>query len=392
MPPSHFSCCLNFYAKSEYTTSVMADEARKINVLQNSHERDKTLFESLSRTVRSVITPSWLTEIVRTVKESTKPEEVIKKEEVKKFVAAAEVPDLVPNSKSMKLLTSDALQHRQETFQDSTIQCPSPKNLGSSFQDKQYKNREDVNTHPFDLERCKINMVKIKNLENHHDVTGNGEDHQNKHYIQDVNKSQDTSEKGSVIKKVPFSNNPGFDITMFSSPYERRLSANCGRSHLSPFYSGKTRFGGALSQKSRLNSSAPNLNRVPYVVRQKIKAKARNRSSTTSAKRILETLQKISTPMHVELSDVRTEFTLPSENIERMRFRLFDEKGGKLDDDPKYSMDISFSFSSPDAKKDISNDFLRLPKMDFTFSNPIGVHNTSLSADQTIATKTLFGS
>lgn len=55
-------------------------------------------------------------------------------EEVKKFVAAAEVPDLVPNSKSMKLLTSDALQHRQETFQDSTIQCPSPKNLGSSFQ------------------------------------------------------------------------------------------------------------------------------------------------------------------------------------------------------------------------------------------------------------------
>uniref|UniRef100_A0A8W8INI1 Uncharacterized protein n=1 Tax=Magallana gigas TaxID=29159 RepID=A0A8W8INI1_MAGGI len=198
----------------------MADEARKINVLQNSHERDKTLFESLSRTVRSVITPSWLTEIVRTVKESTKPEEVIKKEEVKKFVAAAEVPDLVPNSKSMKLLTSDALQHRQETFQDSTMQCPSPKNLGSSFQDKQYKNREDVNTHPFDLERCKINMVKIKNLENHHDVTGNGEDHQNKHYIQDVNKSQDTSEKGSVIKKVPFSNNPGFDITMFSLPYE----------------------------------------------------------------------------------------------------------------------------------------------------------------------------
>lgn len=55
-------------------------------------------------------------------------------EEVKKFVAAAEVPDLVPNSKSMKLLTSDALQHRQETFQDSTMQCPSPKNLGSSFQ------------------------------------------------------------------------------------------------------------------------------------------------------------------------------------------------------------------------------------------------------------------
>lgn len=40
----------------------------------------------------------------------------------------------MPNSKSMKLLTSDALQHRQETFQDSTIQCPSPKKLGSSFQ------------------------------------------------------------------------------------------------------------------------------------------------------------------------------------------------------------------------------------------------------------------
>lgn len=32
--------------------------------------------------------------------------------------------------------------------------------------------------------------------------------------------SQDTSEKGSVIKQVPFSNNPGFDITMFSLPYE----------------------------------------------------------------------------------------------------------------------------------------------------------------------------
>lgn len=60
---------------------------------------------------------------------------------------------------------------------------------------------------------------------------------------------------------------------------------------------------------------------------------------------------------------MRTEFTLPSENIERMKFRLFDEKDGKLDDDPKNSMDISFSFSSPDVKKDISNDLLPLPKM-----------------------------
>lgn len=41
--------------------------------------------------------------------------------------------------------------------------------------------------------------------------------------------------------------------------FQKRLSANYERSHLSPFYSGKTRYGGALSQKSRLNSSAPNL-------------------------------------------------------------------------------------------------------------------------------------
>lgn len=374
----------------------MADEARRINGLQNSHERDKTLFGSLSRTVRSVITPSWLSEIVRTVKdstkESTKPEEVIRKEEVK-ISAPAEIPDIMPNSNAMKLLANDELQHRQETFQDSTVLCPLPKKLGSSFQDHlQSKKKDNKNSHPFDMEHYKINSEKNKNLENLRDVTGNGKDHQSEHTIQNVNKCQDTFEKGGVIRKVLYSNNPGFDISVFGLPYEKRPSDNCGRSHLSPFYNGKTRFGGALSQKSRLNSSAPNLNRVPYIVRQKIKAKTRNRSSTTSAKRILETLQKISTPMPVESLEMKTEFTLPSANIEKMRFRLFDEKDGKLDGNPQNSMDFGFSFSSPDAKKDISNDSLQLPKMNFTFSYPIGVPNMSLPADQSISTNTLFGS
>lgn len=60
---------------------------------------------------------------------------------------------------------------------------------------------------------------------------------------------------------------------------------------------------------------------------------------------------------------MRIEFILLFENIERMRFRFFDEKGGKLDDDLKYFMDISFLFFLFDVKKDILNDFFRLLKM-----------------------------
>ncbi|XP_059172205.1 nuclear pore complex protein Nup153-like [Physella acuta] len=99
---------------------------------------------------------------------------------------------------------------------------------------------------------------------------------------------------------APVTDRPAFNSLLFGTPTKNDSSMFGGNFHESSFYSGKTRFGGAAAEKRKsLNSSLPYQSSLP--LRKQVKATNLNSSfnATTSAtaQRILETLDKMSTPL-----------------------------------------------------------------------------------------------
>ncbi|XP_033738454.1 nuclear pore complex protein Nup153-like isoform X2 [Pecten maximus] len=115
-----------------------------------------------------------------------------------------------------------------------------------------------------------------------------------------LNKSTTWTEGFTARKPRSASQNkPGFDISLFGAPLHSN-SLLGDSSHESSFYPGKTTYGGASAQrKTRLNVTGPY--QMSFPVRQKMKVKPLNtsRSAATSstAQKILETLEKMSTPL-----------------------------------------------------------------------------------------------
>ncbi|XP_076097049.1 uncharacterized protein LOC143067577 isoform X2 [Mytilus galloprovincialis] len=105
-------------------------------------------------------------------------------------------------------------------------------------------------------------------------------------------------------KKPALIGKPSFDVSLFGSPAPGNNSTlSHDRLNESAFYPGRTTFGGASSQRRQsLNTTAPYVS-SPFPVRQKMKAKPLNNSfagsATTSgtARKILETLEKMTTPL-----------------------------------------------------------------------------------------------
>ncbi|XP_063435326.1 nuclear pore complex protein Nup153-like isoform X1 [Mytilus trossulus] len=105
-------------------------------------------------------------------------------------------------------------------------------------------------------------------------------------------------------KKPALIGKPSFDVSLFGSPAPgNNSSLSHDRLNESAFYPGRTTFGGASSQRRQsLNTTAPYVS-SPFPVRQKMKAKPLNNSfagsATTSgtARKILETLEKMTTPL-----------------------------------------------------------------------------------------------
>nr|XP_022315259.1 uncharacterized protein LOC111119411 [Crassostrea virginica] len=308
-----------------HTSMVMTDDNKELDSIQN----EKTLFRSLSNTFRSVITPSWLTGLVKTVKETAKAEDTVPtKKEFEEMEVAANFHSSNLHQKSLgqlPIMGDKAIQQRQETLNDIPLQHFSSQKVVHNYE-----------------ESSDTSMRK------------NG-----------------SSDAGNVLQ----SNNSGF-----CPPYKKICNAKSRNFHQSPFYSGKTRFGGAMSSQ-RMNNSVQlgslSSNKVPYVVRHKIKARERMRTSTSSAKKILETLHKIrpSYDVPVDFGNGKAEFTLPAESIARLSHGLFDEKH----ETPVKTKDSGFTFSTPAEKQDVSKDTHLLPKMEFTFSSPIKVIPANLS-------------
>ena len=102
-------------------------------------------------------------------------------------------------------------------------------------------------------------------------------------------------------KKPALTGKPSFDVSLFGSPVasSNNTSPLSDRLNESTFYPGRTTYGGAASQR-RLNATTP-YQSSPFPVRQKMKAKPLNNSfnTTTSgtARKILETLEKMTTPL-----------------------------------------------------------------------------------------------
>ncbi|KAL5017524.1 hypothetical protein ScPMuIL_007113 [Solemya velum] len=91
---------------------------------------------------------------------------------------------------------------------------------------------------------------------------------------------------------------PAFNISLFGSPLNNTslLSENF---HESSFYPGKTTYGGSSSHRKSLNVTAPYQTALP--TRRAMKTKQLNQSvgavTSTTAKRILDTLERMSTPL-----------------------------------------------------------------------------------------------
>ncbi|XP_062596658.1 nuclear pore complex protein Nup153-like isoform X2 [Saccostrea cucullata] len=85
-----------------------------------------------------------------------------------------------------------------------------------------------------------------------------------------------------------------------------------------------------------------------------------------------------------ELPNLRTEFTLPVDNITGMKFGILDKENGNKDKGQRNATDGVFTFSSPVQKGEILNTTSPVPKMNFTFSSPIKVNSPQTAVSQPI--------
>ncbi|XP_069127065.1 nuclear pore complex protein Nup153-like isoform X3 [Argopecten irradians] len=114
-----------------------------------------------------------------------------------------------------------------------------------------------------------------------------------------LNKSTTWTE-GFTARKQKFTDRykPGFDISLFGAPLQNN-SLLGESSHESSFYPGKTTYGGASAQsKRRLNVTGPYQTSFP--VHQKMKVRpttSKSAVTSSSAQKILESLEKMSTPL-----------------------------------------------------------------------------------------------
>lgn len=358
-------------------------KTKRLHGPSKPYERKKSLFGSLTDTMKVVVTPSWLSDIVRNVTRSTRSE-------TEKVTNGDDVNHLltdVPNQKS----TSPAIGQFPDNAAQSILSTPScaltPQVSASgnvSFQGVALgeKNETTNGYHP-DLP---FHMEKPLNIQDSTGVTENGvtdEESEDSVGLPSVRLNPSiptttwTAEYNSrKLKKPAVHSNPSFDLSLFLLPGEKRNIAISGTSHLSPYFSGKTRFGGALSQNSRLSRTAPNLEYVP--VRQKMKPKTTNISSTSTAKRILESLQKISAPLNVGQPNLKAKFVHPVKNISRTKFSTVDKKKGRMDKVHTKTADSVFTFSSPVEKDWTLNSDLPKPRLNFNFSSPINVHDSKM--------------
>ncbi|XP_048582329.1 nuclear pore complex protein Nup153 isoform X2 [Nematostella vectensis] len=99
------------------------------------------------------------------------------------------------------------------------------------------------------------------------------------------------------------SNRPSFSVTAFGSPLPPRSQSRSNvHPYSSPFYSGKTSFGGAsqTAGRKRMRVSSPKTTETTQPVRKQIRptpVAASGGTASQTAKRILEALEKMSTPL-----------------------------------------------------------------------------------------------
>jgi hypothetical protein len=381
------------------------------------YERKKSLLGSLADTMKVVVTPSWLSDIVKNVTRATKSD----KPETEKVTNGDdgnllnEAPKQNPNSSAFSQLPENPAQSMVNTSScaltphlpaSNNVSCPGP---GVALSEKNEASDGCPPDQPFHGEKplqMQDSMVLAENGVNEDE----SEDSFGVPYVRSnrsiQTKTWTSDYRAKKLKKPATHSNPSFDLSLFSLPSEKRQLADSGSSHLSPFFSGKTRFGGAMSQNSKINRTAPSLNYVP--IRQKMKPKTTSISSTSTAKRILESLQKISPPVNVGQPYLKTKFVHPVENVSRTKFSVMDKgkgitgKAGKVDEVQTKSAlytksavhtqsvvhtksavhrkaeDSVFTFASP-VEKDWSLDTnLPKPKLNFNFSSPINVHDSPL--------------
>ncbi|XP_060077392.1 nuclear pore complex protein Nup153-like isoform X2 [Ylistrum balloti] len=327
------------------------------------YERRKSFLGKVTDTVKELISPSWLSDLVNSVKKpspqrgdelSTPPVQEpqymsslpsqqrnrIPSRDSSQYCPPKFVPltrnglaNLSPRS-SLPLVPSLPLQQPPQQSQPPMTFCTQKSDNGEGLRKNQTqpsiflqdtksvdRNRNflsnctigrgqldsDISSGPSDdiarpgPSNTETNPADISSICNHNESEESEEQEETlPASVNRLNKSTTWTEGFTARKSKPSSySKPGFDISLFGAPLHSN-SLLGESSHESSFYPGKTTYGGASAQrKTRLNVTGPY--QSPFPMRQKMKVKpvntSRSAATSSTAQKILETLEKMSTPL-----------------------------------------------------------------------------------------------
>ncbi|XP_013380005.1 nuclear pore complex protein Nup153 [Lingula anatina] len=309
------------------------------------YNRRQSLLSRVTDTVKDILSPSWLVDIVSSVKKKTSPQ-LDTVEEHNDNGEDLEESYLPPRAKPQMPPHMQSKAHpSQPSYQSSSVLTERPLYGGSSLGRTPFSSfKPDLHTStpgtsgghiPFpvykgqgedhrrglshvsslipeaDKPDFKSEMLQLQEaqLQQLREDLGGSVAVREEMSSTAVEKSLDMSQSLSgshlwstseVSKPQPSvrTHRPSFNASIFGSP-ATNTSLFGGQS--SPYYPGRTTFGGATShRKNRLNSTAPYQTAAP--LRRQVKAKPLNNTSTgvtsSTAKKILETLERMSTPLN----------------------------------------------------------------------------------------------
>ncbi|XP_050403141.1 nuclear pore complex protein Nup153 isoform X2 [Patella vulgata] len=333
---------------------------------QKPYERRKSLYKKVTDTVKDLLSPSWLTDIVSTVKKSPPKQNypsTLDEDEDEMFMSPPQSPNQV-NSYSGPPRIASQLENKLPAPQPKRSRVPVPSvslnnpafgsstsHPGGSFSSSQLPlsrygtstnnpststNRNVVTRSPIhdnvshlatgysfeqqtnllNLNEKELQQIKDNLSTGQTKSTSDSEDQHSRTMARNTSlKTDGSSQRARVwqnevcqpIRPIEpvVTDKPSFKASLFGSPVIDTSLLGDDVLNQSSFYPGKTTFGGSSSvrNRSRLNVTAPYQTALP--IRKHMTPKLANNSfsavTSSSARRILESLERMSTP----LSDVK---------------------------------------------------------------------------------------
>ncbi|KAK6188066.1 hypothetical protein SNE40_004330 [Patella caerulea] len=333
---------------------------------QKPYERRKSLYKKVTDTVKDLLSPSWLTDIVSTVKKSPPKQNypsTLEEDEDEMFMSPPQSPNLansysgppriasqlenklpapqpkrsrvpVPSVSQNNPAFGSSTSHRSGSFSSSQLPLSrygTNTNNPSTSTNRNIITRSPIHdnvshlasgysfeqqTNLLNLNEKELQQIKDNLSTGQTKPTSDSEDQHSRTVARNTSLKTDGSSQRARVRQNEVcqpirpiepvvTDKPSFKASLFGSPVIDTSLLGDDTLNQSSFYPGKTTFGGSSSvrNRSRLNITAPYQTALP--IRKHMTPKLANNSfsavTSSSARRILESLERMSTP----LSDVK---------------------------------------------------------------------------------------